>query len=242
MDFDEYSRTFLHFHTAEIPKLLTKHLNGRGVTLADLGAGDGAFLVALKLGGHLENAKKVVAVDLSNDRCERLSHYTDFQVVCSDVTSIPEIDSDSIDFVICTQVIEHVDQIKLLEEINRILSPDGTVYIASLVKRWYGWWYYRTADGKWAIDPTHLREYASKEQFEEVIKTAGFTVEETILSPLKLSVFEFLLRRFIVPVFKPNGINSFFMKYPIADFIRRKINIHPPGYYIVETIAKRISG
>lgn len=216
MDFNEYSQTFLHFHTDEIPDLLIKYLNGKDVTLVDLGAGDGALLVALKLSGHLVNSNKVVAVDLSTERCDRLRQYTDFQVICSDVTHIPEIMEHSIDFVICTQVIEHVDQIKLLEEISRILKPDGTVYIASLVRKWYGWWYYKTAAGKWAMDPTHLREYASKEEYEGVIKSAGFHVAETKLSPLKLSVFEFLLRRLIVPIFKPKGINSFFLKHPLA--------------------------
>jgi ubiquinone/menaquinone biosynthesis C-methylase UbiE len=241
MDFNEYSRTFLHFHTEEIPELVSEYLKGKTVDLADLGAGDGALLVALKLGGYLEKAKKVVAVDLSPERCERLKQYTDFEVVCSDVTSIPEIGNNSFDFIVCTQVIEHVDQDKLLQEIKRILRPDGTLYIASLVRKSYGWWYYKTADGKWAMDPTHLREYASKEEFESVIKAAEFYVEKTVLSPLKLSVLEFFTRRIVVPLFKPKEVNSFFVKHPLANYLRRKINIHPPRYFIVETIAKKLS-
>lgn len=239
MDFEQYSRTFLHFHTEEIPELVTENLLGKKVDLVDLGAGDGALLVALKMRGYLENAKKVVAVDLSTERCERLRNYTDFQVVCSDVTAIPELENSSFDFIVCTQVIEHVDQDKLLQEIKRILRPGGTLYIASLVKKSYGWWYYKTADGKWAMDPTHLREYASKEEFENVIMAAGFTIEKTILSSLKLSVFEFIIRRLIVPIFKPKNINSFFVKHPLMDFFRRKINVHPLGYFIIETVAKK---
>lgn len=241
MDFEQYSRTFLHFHTEEIPELVTENLQGKEVDLADLGAGDGALLVALKMGGYLEKAKKVVAVDLSPERCERLKNYTDFQVVCSDVTSIPELGDNSFDFIVCTQVIEHVDQDKLLQEIKRILRPGGTLYIASLVRKSFGWWYYKTADGKWAMDPTHLREYASKEEFENVIKSAGFAVEKTVLSPLKLSVLEFIARRVIVPIFKPKNINSFFVKHPAMDILRRKINIHPPRYFIIESIAKKLT-
>ncbi len=241
MDFNEYSRTFLHFHTEEIPQLVSEHLREKFVDIADLGAGDGALLVALKLGGYLESNKKVVAVDLSPDRCERLKQYTDFEVYCSDVTSIPEIENNSFDFILCTQVIEHVDQDKLLKEIKRILRPGGTLYIASLVRKSYGWWYYKTADGKWAMDPTHLREYASKEEFEGVIKNSGFIIEKTVLSPLKLSVLEFVTRRIIVPLFNPKNINSFFVKHPFIDYLRRKINIHPPRYFIVETIAKKDS-
>jgi 2-polyprenyl-3-methyl-5-hydroxy-6-metoxy-1,4-benzoquinol methylase len=238
MDFEQYSRTFLHFHTEEIPALVTENLRGKEVDLADLGAGDGALLVALKMGGYLDKAKKVVAVDLSKERCERLKNYTDFEVVCSDVTSIPELEEHSFDFIVCTQVIEHVDQDKLLHEIKRILRPGGTLYIASLVRKSFGWWYYKTAEGKWAMDPTHLREYASKEEFENVIRTAGFTIERTVLSPLKLSVLEFIARRFIVPIFNPKNINAFFVKHPFINYLRRKIYIHPPRYFIVETIAK----
>jgi len=241
MDFNEYSRTFLHFHTEEIPELVKDFLQNKEVDLADLGAGDGALLVALKLGGYLEKAKNVVAVDLSPERCERLKQYTDFKVFCSDVTSIPEIDNNSFDFIVCTQVIEHVDQDKLLQEIKRILRPGGTLYIASLVRKSYGWWYYKTAEGKWAMDPTHLREYASKEEFETVISGAGFEIEKTVLSPLKLSVLEFLTRRVIVPLFKPKEVNSFFVKHPTINYLRRKININPPRYFIVETVAKNIS-
>lgn len=239
MDFDQYSRTFLHFHTEEIPDLVSENLRGKEVDLADLGAGDGALLVALKMGGYLEKAKKVVAVDLSPERCERLKQYTDFQIVCSDVTAIPEIENNSFDFIVCTQVIEHVDQEKLLQEIKRILRPGGTLYIASLVRKSYGWWYYKTAEGRWAMDPTHLREYASKEEFESVIKAAGFAIEKTVLSPLKLSVLEFITRRIVVPLFKPKEANAFFVKHPVIDYLRRKINIHPPRYFIVETVAKR---
>jgi ubiquinone/menaquinone biosynthesis C-methylase UbiE len=237
MDFEQYSRTFLHFHTTEIPELVAENISGKEVDLADLGAGDGSLLVALKLGGFLDKAGKVVAVDLSVDRCKRLSEFTDFEVICSDVTQIPEIESNSFDFIICTQVIEHVDQEKLLGEIRRLLRPGGTLYIASLVKKPYGWWYYKTADGKWAMDPTHLREYGSKEEFEDVIEAGGFAIRKTILSPLKLSVLEFIVRRIIVPVFKPKAINAFFVKHPTMDFMRRNINIHPPGYFIIETVA-----
>ncbi len=239
MKFETYSRTFLHFHTEEVPELLIKYLPKNAFSLVDLGAGDGALLVALQRGGYLSYASNVTAVDLSAERCERLRQNADFHVLCSDVTNAPGLISASFDYVICTQVIEHVDQEKLLTEIKRIMSTNGMVYIASLVKKWYGWWYYKTSDGKWAIDPTHLREYASAADFEKVIREAGLEVVETKLSPLKLSVLEFIVRRIIVPLFHPQDVNDFFLKHHFANWLRNTINVRPPGYYIVESIAKK---
>jgi len=239
MKFEKYSRTFLHFHRKEVPELLLKYLPERPFSLVDLGAGDGALLVALQHSGYITEAHKVSAVDLSPERCERLRRSTNFEVFCSDVTNIPSLGSGSFEYAICTQVIEHVDQGRLLAEISRILQPNGILYIASLVKKGYGWWYYRTAEGKWGIDPTHLREYASKEMFEGVLGSAGLKVLETRLTPLRLSVLEFLVRRVAVPLFRLTEVNAFFLQHGFIDFLRRNINIRPPGYSIIETVAMK---
>ena len=143
MDFNTYSKTFLHFHSEEIPEFLASALKKKSnITIADLGAGDGSLLVGLKIQGHLKNAKKVIAVDLSEERCLRLKKIEGLSVVCADVTKVNKLRSNTIDLIICTQVIEHVDQYKLLREIKRLLTPEGILYIASIVKKPYGWWYY----------------------------------------------------------------------------------------------------
>jgi 2-polyprenyl-3-methyl-5-hydroxy-6-metoxy-1,4-benzoquinol methylase len=238
MDFKTYSRTFLHFHSVEIPKLLADVLRKKSnITIADLGAGDGSLLVGLKLKGYLKNAKKVIAVDLSEERCSRLKQIKGLSVICSDVTSIAKLKSNTVDLIICTQVIEHVDQSALLQEIKRLLKPNGILYIASIVKKSYGWWYYKNAQGRWAMDPTHLREYSSKEEFESVLTGSGYKIIQTELSSLKLSVIEFILRRVIVPIFKPKNANAYFLSYRFLDTLRKSINIYPLGYFIIEVIA-----
>lgn len=72
MNFDSYSRKFLFFHDEAIPELLEKYLPSEDFSLADLGAGDGVLLAALQHAGHLEKAKSIVAVDLSEDRFDSL--------------------------------------------------------------------------------------------------------------------------------------------------------------------------
>lgn len=250
MKFEDYSRNFLFFHDEAIPELLEEYLPKKEFSLADLGAGDGVLLAALQHAGRLEKAKSIVAVDLSEDRCDRLRQCTDVTVICSDVTDIPELESDQFDFIITTQVIEHVDENKFLHEIERLLNDNGTAYIASLVSEkgadknymlkygWrYGWRFYRNSEGRCLVDPTHLREYESKEHFVNVIEKAGFQVVASRLSPLRLSVLEFLMRRVIVPIFKPRDPNGFFMKNKALDYLRKNIKLQPPGYYLVEAVA-----
>jgi len=239
MKFEDYSRTFLHFHTTEIPPILRRHLSIDQSALLDLGAGDGNLLVSLQAAGLLDSFDKLVAVDISEQRCDRLREYTEFSVICADATNVSELESSSFDLVLCTQVIEHVDEQSLLREISRLLKPGGIAYIASIIRKKYGWWYYRTADGRWALDPTHLREYESADQYEGVIRSGGFEILETVTTSFKLSIIEFVLRRVIIPVFQPRNIHSIFIKHPFADWIRQNFNIHPPGYHVVETIAKR---
>ena len=239
MDFHYYSQTFLHFYTMELPRLVEKSIPTDNFWLADLGVGDGSLLVSLKLNGYLLNSNQVFAVDISQDRCNRLKDNTDFNILCSDVTDIPQLESQKYDYVICTQVIEHVDQNKLLCEINRILNSNGVLYIASVIKKKYGWWYYKNDKGDWVLDPTHLREYRSKQEFENVIKSQGFDILETDVTRLKLSIIEFLIRRVFVNLFSVKKVNSLFLKYKFLDYLRKKLYINPPGYYIIETIAKK---
>jgi ubiquinone/menaquinone biosynthesis C-methylase UbiE len=254
MKFDDYSRTFLHFHDQAAPELLTRYLPTGNFSVADLGAGDGVILVALQRGGWLSRAKSIVAVDISRERCDRLNQCSDIRVICSDVTNIPELEDACFDYVISTQVIEHVEESELLSEITRILRPKGVLYIASLVNEkandrhymlkygWrYGWRFYKKASGKWFVDPTHLREYESKQAFVEVLSKAGFDVQEAMLTPLKLSLLEFLVRRIVVPIFNPRNPNDFFSRHAALDVLRRNIKLQPPGYYLVEAIATKQS-
>lgn len=254
MKFEDYSKSFIFFHDENAPELLTRYLPTKSFSVADLGAGDGVLLVALQRAGYLNKANNIVAVEISEERCGRLRKCSDIKVICEDVTCVPGIEGDSFDCIINTQVIEHVDEKMLLSEIKRIIKNEGILYIASLVNKkgndknymfkygWrYGWRFYKKNHGKWFLDPTHLREYESKEKFVDVIQAAGFDVIDSKLTPLKLSLLEFIIRRIITPVFKLRNINSFFFKHKILDSIRRNIKIQPPGYYLVEVVAKKSS-
>jgi 2-polyprenyl-3-methyl-5-hydroxy-6-metoxy-1,4-benzoquinol methylase len=128
--------------------------------MADLGCGEGVILNALGSRGLLEG-KSVYAVDMTEERVNRANRtYTHIKCLTADVCHTP-IESDSIDLLITTQVIEHVDYDEdLVKEIQRVLAPGGIAYVDTIFKKWYGWYFYR-CNGKWTMDPTHVREYGN---------------------------------------------------------------------------------
>ena len=166
-DFDKYSKEHIHFYGGSMRKLLVDLVDKlTPKSLADFGCGDGAILFGLQRKGLLNRANSVIAIDLSETRLERVKkNIANVETICSDVCDVKQLKDNQLDLVICSQVIEHVDDDKkLLDEIYRVLKSGGYLYISSVVKRWYGWYFYR-CNGKWALDPTHLREYSSSQNF-----------------------------------------------------------------------------
>src|SRR5256885_13551263 len=131
--------------------------------LADLGCADGGTIFAFDRQGLL--GERVYAVDVAPERvafCETLSPKV--VGVVADATHIEQIADASVDAVVASQLIEHLpDDRALAPEIARILRPGGWFYVASVLRGPRAWWIYR-ANGTWALDPTHQREYGSREQ------------------------------------------------------------------------------
>jgi ubiquinone/menaquinone biosynthesis C-methylase UbiE len=252
--FKEYSKKALFFYEEEIPALLEEHLTTKKnniENLIDLGAGDGVLLLALNNKGLLKNIKST-AVDLSSERCERLKKYSEIDVICSDVTNIPEINNCSMDMVISTQVIEHVEEEKFLNEVYRILRKNGKCYIASLISKYgeqknfilkhgwkYGWRFYKNSNGRYYVDPTHLREYKDLYEYAEVFEKNGFKILKINEYPLEISILDFIYRRIVVKFIKINNPNIFFERYVILKKLRQWLKVQPPGYFICEVLIEK---
>ena len=236
-DFNKYSKEHIHFYNKLAPVFLmdlVSKLNPK--SLADLGCGDGAILFGLQQKGLLEDVDNMVAIDLSQIRLERVkNNIANVKTICSDVCDVKELKDNQLDLVICSQVIEHVDDDKkLLNEIYRVLKPSGFLYISSVVKKWYGWYFYR-CNGKWVLDPTHLREYSSSTEFRDLLTDNGFKILEQKLSLFKPSI--------------GNAFNRLLIKFGVLDeekIRKSKIlsifpNLRVPvfGYYIIEVITKK---
>lgn len=112
-----YAQAHRHFYTAGLPPLLlatvTEH---RGGVIADLGAGDGATLWALEQRALLGDT--AYAVDLSPERVARAEGVSPrIRGLVADATNVDELVDGSVDGVIASQVIEHLED-------DRALAPE----------------------------------------------------------------------------------------------------------------------
>ena len=236
-DFNKYSKEQIQFYGGPIPPLLTELIKENDFkSLADFGCGDGAILFGLQQKGLLENVDDVIAVDLSPIRLDRVKqNIANIKTICGDVCCVTGIEGNKLDFVICSQVIEHVqDDTKLLREIYRVLKTGGMMYISSVIKKWYGWYFYR-CNGKWVVDPTHLREYTSAQKFHALLKKNEFTILKQKLTRFKPSLGNAFNRRLIKCGIVDEGKAK---EFKILRSLSR-LRIPVPGYYITEAIAQK---
>lgn len=230
MDIKEYSE-YMQFYTEEVPELLLKYFHkNKWNSFLDLGCGDGSLLYALDKKGLL-NGKLVQAIDLSESRINLIKNINkNFIGFVDDACNIKNIKDNSIDFLVSSQVIEHVgDDNKMVGEIRRILRDDGLVYLSTVFKKWYGWYFYR-CEGRWVLDPTHLREYSKDNQLFNIFKKNGFEVIESKKKLVSRSLLDFVLRKL--------HAGRYVYSNPILRSLR-KIRIPVLGYYEWEIMLKK---
>jgi ubiquinone/menaquinone biosynthesis C-methylase UbiE len=222
--------------------MLSQFLQGQdSKKLIDIGCGDGVFLHAIK-----EKFPKIElsGLDLSSERLGRLKERDpDVTTYVGNACDLSQLYGRGFDLAVSSQVIEHVPNDEtMIGEMNKIVRMDGSIYISSVVKMWYGWWIYK-CNGKVTCDPTHVREYSSKREFEKVIESGGFKVLQTSATPFLPSFFNHLVRialRKKIMTYKQ--FDSFARKHPrIFRFLKSSIRVWAPGYFIVESIAVKKS-
>ena len=97
--------------------------------------------------------------------------------VCGNGMALP-FGSKSFDLVVSTQVIEHVpDDQAFVREIKRVLTSGGLCVVSSVIKMHFGWYFYRNKQGERVLDPTHVREYSSAQEF-----TVSRTVSDLVVN------------------------------------------------------------
>ena len=125
--------------------------------IVDLGVGGGTLVANVS---KVTNGK-IIGIDQSENALKVIKNFAPFvDTKCADVidTVIP---NSSVDTVLSTMTIEHVDDIAMLKEVYRILEDDGYFFVTSVVKKPWAVYFYKNSDGEYALEPTHLREYES---------------------------------------------------------------------------------
>jgi len=233
-----------HLYTLDIPRLLIKAVrlkNHEKFDLLDLGCGDGAKLFALKQRGLLKNAYSIVGVDISPERVGTVERKIEgVKGIVSDAYCVKELGENSFDIIICSSLIEHVENdLLLLKEIRRLLRLGGVVFFHTSLKKWYGFWLYRR-NGKFVLAPEHVRDYPSKEELLNLVKSAGFRVIDYKVYPHRGFSLEdalVLLRH----NFEWIGSSSFIENDQKRREALRKLRlpIKPIGFSLIDVLAEK---
>lgn len=233
MNIEKYAKISPQYYNYDVPELLKKYLNLKSyTTLLDCGCGDGSLLYALKVSGLLRKAKTIKAIDFSKNRialARKISNQIKAKV--DNAESMKTVKSDSVDLFISTQVIEHVDDKKMVNSIHRITKTNGIIYISTVFKKWYGWYFYRN-QGRWVLDPTHLREYSKDKELLSLFDKRKFKLLENKKTLQWFSILHFFLRR--LNIANRKVFSNFFFNF------LGKLKIPILGYYNWEIVFKKL--
>jgi len=197
MDVEDYSDYAVQYYDKRVPHLLEKFLKSKNPkTLFDCGCGDGNLIYSLKEKGFLDKIK-VFASDLSRRRVGFVKEIDPkISAFIDDAESMKKVESNSIDFFVSTQVLEHVDDKKMISNIKRVTKKKAIVYVSTVFKKKIALSVFKSQKGHRVIDPTHLREYASDEHLVDIFKLNGFILLEQKKTLLWASIAYPLFRLF----------------------------------------------
>ncbi len=221
---------YTRFYGTDLPPLLAKfatQINLKEKLILDLGAGDGEILYSLWKKGYAEENKSY-ATEISPFRCDKLRTLSNKIFVDEgDATHTP-YEPNKFDFIICNQVIEHVEEpAKLLSEAYRVLKPNRCMYLSTVFKKKFNFGYYWNAKGERVLDPTHLREYTHElELLTDMPREFKILYQQKTLQWFAITDF----------LFKRLGFNDYIYEKSVICRWLRKIRLPIIGYYCWELL------
>jgi len=218
-------------YSSEIWKGFVSKLDNKNLNIIDVGCGGGTTLHVLQQLGY----KKLSGIDYIDTIPK--SFVKDFKFYHEDIFDSTLKDNDY-DALVAAMVIEHVPEKAFVDELYRILKPNGLGLVTSVLKNKYAWYWYKNKHGKYAIHPDHIKEYTSVKEFENLFKRKFDTL---------------LIRKTLLkyPIFDP--VAKFLMNIRGFGFLRnamttnkflkklRLLRIIIPNYYAVEILVRKNS-
>ena len=230
IDYERYGEYHVRYDFMHLTNEITKILNilntrFKEINLLDIGCGDGAFIESIsayfKVNAYVSDIAGVRLVRTKEKLGDNVKEYF-LDDICNS-----KLKSNYFQFVNSDQVIEHVpDDKRMIKEIKRILKKDGFFRVSSIYKKRWAWYFYR-CNGKWVLDPTHLREYSSINQFKNLFLMNGLKILELQTKNTNYPIIDFFLRTLNIK--KTNKIINIF----------RRIKILIPGYYNIVIIGEK---
>ncbi len=200
-------------------------------TLLDVGCGSGRLIAALASHDLLDQAR-ISGVDLSQTNVDRLhARLPQVAGAVDNAETLGTVSDEAIDFLISTQVLEHVDDTRMLAAVRRVLRPEGIAYISTVFKRPWARFIWRTERGEWALDPTHVREYTEEAQLLRLIDAAGLRLIDSRVVPVSFPILDFIVRRLRLD---PERVFT----SPVGKLARRA-RVRIPGYFTWSLVLRR---
>ncbi len=165
------------WHTKKLAKVhkLINESNQNPTSILDVGSASGWFLSQLSI---LYPKAKCSGVDVYKDAISYGKQiYSSLRLIHTDAHTLP-LDNNSFDVVVCTEVLEHVeDPERVLQEIKRVLKPEGVAVIemdtGNLLFRLVWYWWTNIRRGVWR--DSHIHAF-NTQKLESMIKKTGFSI------------------------------------------------------------------
>ena len=213
----------------EMWQLCLKHIKESDL-VADYGFGGGTLLHNV---AQFSNAKLFGIEQAGPAIMESKAFIPRLNAVKGNITETP-LKNECIDFIFSTMVIEHVDDKNFAKEVYRTLKPGGYFFVTSVIKAKNAWYFYKNASGETVLEPSHLKEYKSIQEFESVLQPLGFTIVKSSAPRIRYPLLDPLFKLLV----KCTGIKNLLEWKPI-EFLRLSTQIPIPGYFAAEILAKK---
>jgi len=206
-------------------------------TIIDLGCGAGVLLYFLQELSQPYHSCQVIGYDFSKEALSRATTFCrDARFVAGSILETG-FRSKAFDIITSTMTMEHVDDEQFLREIARIMKPDGTLLLTTVIKKKGAWYYLKNSEGESVLEKTHLREYAGSEEVLTKLLRHGFRPLIWEEPRIRFPLLDFFLIR-LSRILRRESFTALLSRKGIVK-LRKMTRIPVPGYYAMEVIATR---